>query len=164
MTFHEGTHLRDLLLVFDVRLPVTIERFLLQHCLLVEQSLGERMIFTLNTFSFTFSHAHVKTHRTARARRLDHILAHRSISILADGRCHRAPLARAYLDQLVEQDLVILVDCQVAFILQEILRFLSLFPALLKHLAYIASRLNLLGLARVNPLDLLLMVHELSVG
>ena len=36
LTSHEATHLGDLFLVFDVRLPVTIERFLLQHCLLVE--------------------------------------------------------------------------------------------------------------------------------
>lgn len=57
--------------------------------------------------------------------------------------------------------MIVFVDGQVAFILQEVLRFLSLFPALLQHLAYVARRLNLLDLALVNLLDLDLMVKEL---
>ena len=119
------------------------------------------MILALYTFRFTFSHAHIETSRAARARQLQGACAHRCISSLADGRRHRAPFTRANLDKFVEQNLVVFVDGQVAFILQEVLRLLSLLPTLLQHFAYVARGLDLLSLARVNSLDLALVDHEL---
>ena len=122
------------------------------------------MIFSLNTFSFTFSHAHIETSWTARARNFQIVLTHgRHISVLADRRRDRAPLARANLDQLVQQNLIVFVYGQVSFILQEVLRLLPFLSALLQHFSYVAGGFNLLGLARVNLLDLLLMIHELPI-
>ena len=96
-------------------------------------------------------------------RHLQIILAHGLVSILADGRRHRAPFTRANLDQLVEQNLIVFVDRQVSLILQEVLRLLPFLSALLQHFAYVAGSLNLLGRARVNLLDLPLMDHELPI-
>ena len=78
------------------------------------------MILLLNSFSFSFSHSHVQTCR--------------SLQLWLDGpsgsflRCgsHWAPLSTAYLDELIEEDLIILVNCQVLLIGKEIFRLLSL--------------------------------------
>ena len=80
------------------------------------------MIFFLNSFSFSFSHTHVQTRWSLQQR------LHRACVSFLRRRRHRAPLAAAYLNELVQEDLIVLINCQVLFICQEIFCLLSLLP------------------------------------
>ena len=52
-------------LAFELQMwhPITIEILLFEHCLLIEKTFGEGVILLFNSFSFSFSHAHVQTGR-----------------------------------------------------------------------------------------------------
>ena len=125
--------LLDLLLIVQVALEVTVESFLLEHRLLIEQPLGEGVVLSLDALRLTLAHAHVQT-----CRPVDR-LPHRRAALLLGRWRYRGPLARADLDELVEQYLVVLVDRYVFLVLQEILRLLPFFSFSSKHLSDLAS-------------------------
>ena len=95
------------------------------------------MVLSFNALRLPLAHAHVETRGPANR------LPHRRAAWLLCRRRYRGPLARADLDQLVEQYLVVLVDRYVFLVLQEILRLLTLFSFSSKHLSDLASSICL---------------------
>jgi len=73
----------------------------------LSNSLGESVIFFLDSFSFSFSDSHVETSRPFNFNRVV------SDSLSSRNRGYGAPLSTGDLDQLVEKDFVVFVDCNV---------------------------------------------------
>ena len=53
-------HLSNLIFVFHMRLPVSIQLFFLQYSLFIKKPFGKSMILFLDSFRFSFSNSHVQ--------------------------------------------------------------------------------------------------------
>ena len=115
------------------------------------------MIFFLNSFSFSLPHSHIQAGGSFQLR------LYWPIWSLLWSWGHWAPFSTAYLDELVEEDLVVLVDCDVLFVRQEIFRLLSLL-SILPHLSgYHLCVFDCL-IASANTVHFLAMCLHFSIG
>lgn len=109
------------------------------------------MIFSLNPLSFALSHPHIEALKTANLDRLVPDL------LLLGYWGHTAPLAAGYLDQLIKEDLVILINCYIPLISEEFLGLFPLVPIPFHHSRHILRILY--GLVRHRNLIYLLLVN-----
>jgi len=109
-----------------VGVPVSVEVLFLEHGLLVEEALGESVVLLLDSFRFSFPNHHVQTGRAF------HV--HGLVSVLLSRRgSYGTPLARADFNQLVEEDLVVLINGDVALVSEEFFGLLPVLSVLLQH-------------------------------
>ena len=117
--------------------PVLVVALLLERRLLVEQTLREGVVLSLDALCFPLSGDHVERGGPA------HVSSDRNIPLLLDGWSHRAPFAGRNLNKLVQQDLVVFVNVDVALVGQESLRLLALFAILFEDFADFTSGIDL---------------------
>jgi len=131
---HTILHLRYLFLVLDMVVPVIVQVLLIQNCLLIKQSLGECVVLSLNPLRLPLSDEHVQTHRSWLRACLDTLvpLGHSAWSSY-DTR----PLSRWDFNKLVQQNLVVFVDCQIFLIGKELLCLSTVLPVLLNLIGYL---------------------------
>ena len=120
------SHFLDLLLVLHMIPVVSVKMLFVQNSLLVKQPFGESMVFFLNSFSFTFASNHIQAGWP--------LLRLSSFLWVSSGCCDdTAPFSTTDLDQLVQQNLIVFVDCNVPFVSHELLGLLSV-HTVLSHL------------------------------
>lgn len=138
--------------MLDVVGPIIIQILFGQHSLFIEETLGECVVFLLDSFRFSFSNSHIQTGWAL-------LYGLGSRCLLAGDWGYAAPLARGDLHELVEQNLVILIDGYVLLIGQKLFCLFSIISILLEHLTNLLCLLY--GLISSGNLAHLALMHQL---